>query len=52
MIDSDAWETKIAGSLLSGEPFEPVFKIDDRKLRIEQITVQNQKLTARLIPAP
>lgn len=52
MIDSDAWETKIAGSLLSGEPFEPVFKIDGRKLRIEQITVQNQKLTARLIPAP
>lgn len=51
MIDSDAWETKIAGSLLSGEPFEPVFKIDGRKLRIEQITVQNQKLTARLIPA-
>lgn len=50
MIDSNAWETKIAGSLLSGEPFEPVFKIDDRKLRIEQITVQNQKLTARLIP--
>ncbi len=50
-IDTEALQTKIAGSLLNGEPFEPVFKVDNRKVRIERISIHQEKLTARLVPA-
>lgn len=50
-IDREAFQTKIVESLLNGAPFEPVFKVDGRKLRVKSITVQEEKLIARLIPA-
>jgi uncharacterized protein YpmS len=50
-IDTKAIETKIAASLLNGESFEPVFKVEKQKVRIEKITVDKEKLTARLVPA-
>ncbi len=50
-IDSDSFQTKIVESLLNGSPFEPVFKIDGRKLRVKTVTVQDAKLIARLVPA-
>ncbi len=50
-VDTKAIETKIAASLLNGEPFEPVFEVDKRRIRIETITVEKEKLTARLVPA-
>jgi len=51
-IDSGAIQTKIVASLLTDEPFEPVFSIDDKKkLRIEKITIENEKLLAHLVPA-
>jgi uncharacterized protein YpmS len=50
-IDTESLQTKIAASLLNDEPFEPVFKVENRKVRIERITVHNGELTARLIPA-
>jgi uncharacterized protein YpmS len=51
-IDSNAIQTKIAASLLTDEPFEPVFSIDDKKkVRIEKITIENEKLLAHLVPA-
>ena len=50
-IDKEAFQTKIAESLLNGTPFEPVFKVDNRKVRIDKITVSKEKLTAHLIPA-
>jgi hypothetical protein len=50
-VDAEALRTKIAASLLNDEPFEPVFKVDNRKVRIERITVHNEELMARLIPA-
>jgi len=50
-IDSEAFLTKIAESLLNGAPFEPVFKVDGRKVRIETITVMNERVVARLTPA-
>jgi hypothetical protein len=49
--DKEALQTKIVASLLTDEPFEPVFVIDDRKVRIEEITIQNKKLSATLVPA-
>lgn len=49
--DSKALYMKIAASLLNDEPFDPVFEVDDRKMRIEKITVQKEKITAHLVPA-
>lgn len=49
--DAGSFYGKIAASVLNDEPFEPLFEVDDRKVRIEKIVVQKQKLTARLVPA-
>jgi len=50
-VDTEAVQTKIAASLLNDEPFEPVFEIDDKKVRIEKITIAKEKLLLRLVPA-
>jgi len=50
-IDREALQTKIAASLLTDEPFEPVFRVDDKKARIEKITIAKEKLLLRLVPA-
>ncbi len=50
-VDTEVVQTKIAASLLNNEPFEPVFRIDDNKVRIEKITVAKEKLLLRLVPA-
>jgi len=50
-IDTEAVQTKIAASLLNDEPFEPVFRVDDKKVRIEKIAVAKEKLLLRLVPA-
>ncbi len=49
-INTGAWQTKIAASLLNDEPFEPVFKIDGKEVRVEKITVSQGELIARLAP--
>ena len=50
-IDKEAVQTKIVASLLTDEPFEPVFRVDDKKVRIEKIAVAKEKLLLRLVPA-
>ena len=50
-VDTEALQTKIVGSLLNEEAFDPVFSVEDNKVRIEKITVEKEKLTAHLIPA-
>lgn len=50
-IDKEAVQTKIVASLLTDEPFEPVFKVDDKKVRIEKIVIAEEKLLLRLVPA-
>lgn len=50
-IDIDDLRTKIAASLLNDEPFEPVFKVEDKKVRVEKITVTQGKLILHLVPA-
>jgi len=49
-VDTENILAKIAASLLNGEPFEPVFKVEKKKVRIEKIKITQGKLTARLIP--
>ncbi|MHC4555723.1 MAG: hypothetical protein ACYS80_00305 [Planctomycetota bacterium] len=50
-VDTDTLQAQIAASLLNDEPFEPVFEVEDRKMRIEKVTIHEEKLMARLIPA-
>ena len=50
-IDTEALQTKVAASLLTDEPFEPVFKIENKKVRIEKIAVAKEKLLLRFVPA-
>jgi hypothetical protein len=56
-VDTEDVRTQIAASLLNSEPFEPVFNIADffedenKKLRIEKITITQEKLVLRLVPA-
>ncbi len=50
-VDTEAWQTKIVSSLLNNEPFEPVFSIDDKPVRIEKITIEKEKLLAHIVPA-
>jgi hypothetical protein len=50
-VDTEALQTKIAASLLTDEPFEPVFRVDDKKVRIEKIAVAKEKLLLRFVPA-
>lgn len=45
----DLW-AQMAESLLNGEPFEPVFEIVDKKVRVEKITIKQKKLIIRLVP--
>jgi hypothetical protein len=49
-IGAEDVQTQIAASLLNGEPFKPVFKIEDKKVRVEKITIEQKKLTIRFVP--
>ena len=49
-IDAEDFWARATASLLNGEPFEPVFKIEDKKMRLEKITLELKKLTIRLVP--
>ena len=51
-IDKEDLRVQIAASLLNDEPFEPVFEIEDKKVRIEKIIIEQEKLTICLVPAP
>ena len=49
-VDANALQTKIAASLFNDEPFEPVFTIDGKKVRVESVVVGQSELKARLVP--
>ncbi|MHC4158907.1 MAG: hypothetical protein ACYSSO_07485 [Planctomycetota bacterium] len=42
--------TKIAASILNNEAFEPVFEVEDKKVRAEKITITEGNLTIHLRP--
>ena len=50
-VDTKALQAQIVASLLTDEPFDPVFSIDEKKVRIEKIAIENEKLVAHLVPA-
>ncbi len=51
LVDAEDWRTKIAASLLNEEPFDPIFNVEDKKVRVDKITVEDEKLILHLIPA-
>lgn len=50
-VDTDDWRTKIAASLLNDEPFEPVFPVDDKWVRLKSLDIVQGKLTTGFVPA-
>jgi hypothetical protein len=49
-IGAEDMQAQVAASLLDGEPFRPVFKIEDKKVQVEKITIEQKKLTIRFVP--
>jgi hypothetical protein len=49
-VDKKALRTKIAASLLNNEPFELVFTVEGKKVRVESVDVCQRELKARLVP--
>jgi len=51
-IDTEAWQTRIAASLLIGEAFEPVFPTGDKKIRvrIRGVRVEKGRLVLQFVP--
>ncbi len=49
-IDTDALLTKIVASLLTGQAFDPLFTAEDKKSRLTQVTVEQQRLTLNFQP--
>ena len=49
-IDPNDLQAQIAASLLADVPFEPVLKIEDKRVRVKKITIVQGKLTAHLAP--
>ncbi len=50
-IDMQDLRSQIAASLLSGEPFDPIFNVDHKKVRLDGITVKQGKLILHFVPA-
>jgi len=50
-VDTRDVRAKIAASLLNEEPFEPVFLVEDRRVRLDDVTITRGELILRLVPA-
>ncbi len=50
-VDTDDIRTKVAGSLLAGESFEPVFKVEDKWVRLTDLSISEGTLQAEMVPA-
>ena len=50
-VGMDNLAAKILASLLAGQPFEPVFQVDDRWVRLNGFDITEGKLIAHFIPA-
>ena len=49
-VDEKAIQTRIAASLLNDEPFEPVLEVDGKKVKVENIAVNQGQLNVRFVP--
>lgn len=51
-VDMEDWRAQVAASLLDGQPFEPVFPVDDKNVRLKKVDVTDGKLKLYLTPIP
>jgi len=51
-VDTEDWRTQVAGAILDDKPFDPVFPVEDKKVRLEKIVIADSKLVLHLAPAP
>jgi hypothetical protein len=51
-VDMENIGTKIAASLLAEEPFDPVFTVEDKRVRLTGFDLADGQLTAQFAPAP
>ncbi len=49
-IDPEVFETQIINSLLHSKPFEPIFKVEGRDVRVQKLNISQKKLALRLAP--
>jgi hypothetical protein len=49
-VDTEDFWARATASLLNGEPFKPVFKLEDKKVRVEKVMIEQKKLTIRFVP--
>ncbi|MHC4212076.1 MAG: hypothetical protein ACYSWP_01760 [Planctomycetota bacterium] len=50
VVAPDDWNSRVLASILNNEPFEPEFKIDNKKLRIDNVTLGPQELFLHVVP--
>jgi len=50
-VDTDDWRTKIAASLLNGEPFDPILPVEDKWVRLKGLDIIAGRLIAQFVPA-
>lgn len=51
-IDTENIGTKVAASLLNEEPFDPIFTVEDKRVRLTGFGLVDGRLTAQFTPAP
>ena len=50
-VDTEDIRAKITAALLNEESFEPVFKVEDKWVRLERLSIEPGKLAAHIVPA-
>ena len=51
-INPDDIRSLLAASFFAGKPFDPVFTIDGKKIRLNKVTITNTQLLLHFIPIP
>ncbi|UCD49978.1 MAG: hypothetical protein JSW27_20915 [Phycisphaerales bacterium] len=50
-VDTENIGAQLAAALLNEESFEPVFKVEDKWVRLKQLSIESGRLAAHLVPA-
>ncbi len=50
VVAPDDWHSRILASILNNEPFDPVFRVDNKKLRIDKVTLAPEELFLHVVP--
>jgi hypothetical protein len=50
VVGEDDWHSQVLASVLNNEPFDPVFRIDNKKLRIYKVTLGPEQLLLHVEP--